>query len=262
MFHSPWAGMLLAGALLWPASGRAAADRPLEEALSLTSKSVELFWQQFSSITCTEYVTQEKIGLQGKVEYKLDSVFDYLILMSLNGDDLTVEESRLLQKSEGKSKNLPLLTTRGFPTLLLIFHPYYQADYRYQLDGDEVVGGQRLMRIRFEHIQGMRSTSALALRGRDYALDLKGTAWVDPATGNIQKIVAGLQAPLDDLNLKVLNTEVTYESQRFPDNPGQAYWLPMTATIDVETARQRWRNVHKFADYKKFSVKSESAISK
>jgi hypothetical protein len=256
------AAALLVGSLFITAPPGAFADRPLDETIGRAGKSVELFWQQFSTITCTEYVTQEKLGMQGKVEYKQQSSFDYLIMMSLKGDDLTVDESRLLQKSEGKSKNLPLLTTAGFPTLLLVFHPYYQQSYRFELDGDEVAGGRRLVRVKFEHIPGTRSTSALALRGREYALDLRGTAWIDAETGSIRKMSAGLLAPMDDLNLKMLNTEVIYEAQRFPDTPDQPYWLPLTATIDVETARQHWRNVHKFSDYKKFSVKSESTVAK
>ncbi len=252
----------LLGVLLMTTAARGA-DRPsLDQTLANTSKSVERFWDQFSSVTCTESVTQEKLGKEGKIEYRQDSVFDYLILMSLKEDELTVEESRLLQKSEGKAKNLPLLTTRGFPTLLLVFHPYYLEDYRYELDGQEQIGGRTLTRIKFEHIPGKRSTSALALRGRDYPLDLKGTAWVEPDTGVVRKMSAALVAPLDDLNLKTLNTDVVYEPEKFPNAPDQVFWLPVTATIEVETARQHWRNIHKFTGYKQFSVSSDSKVGK
>jgi len=253
---------LLAGILLLPVAARGADTATLDQALAKTSKSVERFWNQFSSVTCTESVTQEKLGKEGKPEYRQDSVFDYLILMSLKQDELTVEESRLLQKSDGKAKNLPLLTTRGFPTLLLVFHPYYLEDYRYELDGEEKVGGRTLTRIKFEHIPGKRSTSALALRGRDYPLDMKGTAWVEPDTGVVRKISAALVAPLDDLNLKVLTTDVIYEPEKFPEVQDQVFWLPSTATIEVETARQHWRNTHRFSGYKQFSVSSDSKVGK
>ncbi len=256
------AGALLVLLVLMPAFARGAERLSLEQALAVTGKSVERFWDQFSSVTCTESVTQEKLGKEGKVEYRQDSVFDYLILMSLKEDELTVEESRLLQKSEGKAKNLPLLTTRGFPTLLLVFHPYYSEDYKYSLQGEELVGGKTLLKISFEHIPGKRSTSALALRGRDYPLDLKGTAWVDPDTGVIRRISAALLAPLEDLNLKALNTDVTYEPERFPGAQDRVFWLPTSATIEVESARQRWRNVHKFTGYKQFSVSSDSKVTK
>ncbi len=254
-------GVFLAGALVFAAAGGRAADPKLEDTLALASKTVEDFWRQFPSVTCTETVTQEKLGKQGKLEYKQQSIFDYLIFMNLEGNDLTVEESRLLQKTIGKSKNLPLLITSGFPTLLLVFHPYYQGNFRYQLDGDELVEGKRLLKVEFEHIPGTRSTSALRLRGRDYPLDLRGSAWIDPQTGAIEKMVAGLTSPMDDLNLKVLNVVVMYEPCKFPA-ASATEWLPATATIDVETARQHWHNIHSFSNYKRFSVNSESTVTK
>jgi len=63
---------------------------------------------------------------------------------------------------------------------------------------------------------------------------------------------------MQDLNLKVFNSEVHYAAIPFASAP-KPYWLPVTATIDVETARQHWRNIHQFTNYKKFSVESESA---
>jgi hypothetical protein len=30
--------------------------------------------------------------------------------------------------------------------------------------------------------------------------------------------------------------------------------MPVSATIDVETPRQHWRNVHRFTQYKRFSA--------
>lgn len=74
----------------------------LEDILAHTAGSVARFWEQFSAVNCTESVTQEKIGKQGKTVYRHDSMFDYLILMNLQADDLSVEESRILQREAGK----------------------------------------------------------------------------------------------------------------------------------------------------------------
>ncbi len=232
-----------------------------DDVLAQTSRSVERFWEQFPSVTCTESVTQEKVGKTGKVEYRQQSIFDYLIFMDLRGEDLKVEESRLLQKSVGKSKNLPLAVTSGFPTLLLVFHPFYQESYRQWLDGEEILHGKKLLRIRFEHIPGTRSTSGLRLRDRDYPLDLQGIAWVDPGSGTVERMTAGLEAPLVDLNLKALNVTVEYEPLQFSTTSANE-WLPAKATIDVETARQHWHNVHEFSNYKRFSVNAKSTVSK
>jgi hypothetical protein len=233
----------------------------LEDVLARTAKSVERFWDQFPAVNCTERVTQEKLGKEGKTVYRHDAAFDYMIFLNMLGEDLSVEESRLIQKEIGKSQNLPLLLTSGFSTLVLIFHPYYQGSFEFQRLEDESVAGHRLMRISYRHIHGTRSTSALRLRGQDYPLDLEGTAWIDPEAWVVEKIDSRLVSPLEDLNLRSLNATVHYAPQHFP-SISAAEWLPVEASIDVETARQHWRNIHKFESYRQFSVKSESVVIK
>ncbi len=233
----------------------------LNRLLDQVGNSVELFWQQFPAVSCIETVTQEKLGDRGKPVYRQDTDFDYLIFFDRDGDDLLIDESRVVKKEAGKRKEIPLLMTNGFSSLALIFHPAYQSSFEYQLMDDDMVAGKRLIRIDYRHIPGTRSTAALRLRGRDYPLDLRGTAWIDPATFEIVKMTAGLGSPMVDLNLKMLNSEVSYAPMRF-ENIKRTLWLPVSASVDVETARQHWRNIHKFNDYRHMSVKSESVVSK
>jgi hypothetical protein len=101
---------------------------------------------------------------------------------------------------------------------------------------------------------------ALVLRGREYPLDLAGTAWIDPSSGAIAKITAGLENGLPDLGLQELQSEVEFAPVSFR-NVAEASWFPVVATIDVETPKQHWRNVHRFTDYKRFSVSTEEAVS-
>jgi len=238
-----------------------ASDAALNDALVQARKSVGTFWDQFRSVTCVEKVTQEKLGKHGKVDYSQKSIFDYLVLLNAGKDDLFVEESRLQQGKKNKEKNIPLLIANGLPTLILVFHPYYQEDFSYQLEGDEIVGGRRLVKVRFKHVPGTKSTTALRLRGRDYPLDIEGTAWLDPATGAIHRIEAGLATPMPEHNLKVLRMEVSYNQYEFPSVDGVS-WLPSTATVNIETERQHWRNTHRYSSYKKFTVNTEEIVSR
>jgi hypothetical protein len=234
------------------------ADRPLPELLDSVGKEVQVFWNHFSAVSCTERVQQTKLGEKGKVLALNESSFDYLIFLNLHGEDLSVEESRVEKGETKKKKKLPLLVTSGFPTLQLIFHPYYQGSFEYEFGGEEFQNGRKLIRIVFRHMAGTRSTSALHLRGRDFPLDFHGEAWVDVESNAITRITAGLLAPIEDLRLRALDSDVLYAPVRFPD---QTWWLPQTATIEVHTARQRWRNTHHFSDYKRFSIESESTIT-
>jgi hypothetical protein len=253
--------MLPAVALASGDSGTPASGATLNAILFQAHKSVGEFWQQFRSVTCIERVAQERLGKKGEIDYVRKSTFDYLVFMSADQDDFSIEESRLLQGKESKAKNVPLLITSGIPTLLLVFHPYYEEDFNYHLEGEEMAGGRKLNRIRFEHIPGRRSTSALRLRGKDYPLEIQGVASIDPETGAIEKIVAGLSAPMRDVNLKALEMDVRYDPQAF-GSAGDVYWLPSTATINIRSELQHWRNIHQYSNYKRFSVKTENKISK
>ena len=233
---------------------RAASPPPIQEVLQKTGRFVENYWQEISLFTCNEMVTQEKLAKKGKLEFRQDSRFDYLALAKQHEEDLTIEEVRLPKKLPPNKPNKPsLLNTNGFPSLLLVFHPLYQSNYHY----DFIQGGSdKEVWIRFEHILGTPSTSALLLRKRIYSLDMQGTAVIDVESGAIIKLDASLAAPMKEINIEALNVEVNYKPQNLlSETDGR--WLPSSAVIEIQTALQRWRNIHRFSDYKRFTVKSE-----
>jgi hypothetical protein len=229
--------------------------------LTRTSKQVAGFLERFSDVKCTEHVTQQKLGKDAKVEVKEESTYDYLVIMTNPGGQLSLDESRLpLQEAKPDKKNTSLLVSNGFATLFLVFHPYYAQSFQFTALEDEVVDGRRLSKVAFQHIAGTRSPAALALRGREYPLELSGTALIDPQTGVITKIVATVEDRMQDIGLKTLNSEVDYSPVAFRDTH-DTYWFPAQATVEVETARQHWRNLHRFTDYKKFSVSTEEQVA-
>jgi hypothetical protein len=252
--------VILAGALLTPV--RAAAADPLQELLARTGDQVTSFLDLISDMNCTEHVTQLKLGDSGKTVEKQESAFDYLILLSNTGGELNLVESRLASDPKAKPKEgAPLLLSNGFSTLFLIFHPYYAAGFEFSLDGQEMIDGRAFAKVHFEHIRGTRSPAALAVRGREYPLDLAGTAWIDPETGIIAKLEAELESGMDDVGLRSLHTQVQYSPVSF-DDPSKVYWLPAQATVEVESSHQHWRNIHTFSGYKRFSVNTKEQIAK
>ncbi len=228
----------------------------LEQILSRVGRTMDRVWREMSSVTCTELLTEEKLGEKGKLEHKQSSTFDYLLLIDFKESAVSVDESRLPLKTAKESKTRPMLTTSGFATLLLIFHPLYQNNYHFELAGEETINGQKLSRIRFEHIPGTRSTTALMLGGSLHPLDLQGTAWVDPDIGAIPKVAVSLKTPMDKFNIKAFYSVVTYQPQKFAFT-SDVLWLPSAASVDLETAHQHWRNLERFTGYKEFSVTSE-----
>jgi hypothetical protein len=229
--------------------------------LQRTSDTTSAFLDEFSNVRCTEHVRQEKLGKDDKIELKEESSYDYLVILTNAGGELTLSESRLpLQQGKRDRKNTSMLISNGFATLFLVFHPYYAESFKFSPAGEELMGGRLLEKVMFQHVPGMKSPAALALRGREYPLELSGAAWIDPDTGAIAKIVADIQDTLQDVGLKSLRSQITFAPLPFPDSK-PVYWFPTQATVEVETPRQHWRNLHRFLEYKKFSVRTEEKVT-
>ena len=271
-----WAGigkLVVTIACLSSLVSATATDTTLDQLLARTSKHVSTFVDQFSEVKCTEHVTQEKLGDNEKVLRKAESTFDYLVILSNASGELTLDESRLAvqdakqskkheKKEKEKDQTTPLLVSNGFATLFLIFHPYYAGSFQFSAAGDEIINGKKFSKVHFQHIRNTRSVTALAVRGREYPLDLAGMAWIDPDTGAIAKITAGVESgTMEDVGMKSLRSEVEFAPVRFGAN-GAPHWFPSTATVEVETPRQHWRNLHRFSDYKQFSVSTEEQVAK
>lgn len=218
-------------------------------------KQVVQYISQLSNLHCKETVTQEKLTPKGHVETTEHSSFDYLIMMEGTGDDFQLNESRLETKA-APHKQLPMLVTNGFSTLLLVFHPYYSNAFEFEHGPDETVDGVAATTVHFKHIRGQRTLAALSLRNREFPLELKGTAWLDKNTGQVLKMESTLVDDMSDIGLRSLNVHVDYRYIQLAKN-SPALTLPVLATVEVTTPRQHWRNTHRFSDYKIFGAEAE-----
>jgi hypothetical protein len=253
-----WRMVVAVAAFLMPA---VCVAEPLDNLISLTSKQVSEFVEQFSEVKCIEQVRQEKFGKDDKVVLKEDSTYDYLVILTNTGGELSLDESRLaVRQAKADKKNTSMLVSNGFATLFLVFHPYYTGSFQFTALEDEVIDGHRLSKVAFQHVRGTRSVAALALRGKEYPLELSGYAWIDPQTGIVAKITASVENTMEDVGLKTLRSEVQYAPVPFKGSK-DVYWFPSQATVEVETPRQHWRNTHSFSEYKRFSVSTEEQVA-
>ena len=267
MTHTPFSRCLRASVvvalLLAGVFARAqTTPEPLDKILDRTSQRVSEFLDMVSNVKCTELVTQEKIKPNGKVELAEQSTYDYLVILTNAGGELSLVESRLPVKEAkaDRRKDVSMLLSNGFATLFLVFHPYYSNGFEFTDAGSDSIGGHNTRKIRFQHIPNTRSVAALALRGREYALELSGIAWVNPETGDILRIEAGIGSTLEDIGMKTLQSSVRFAPVVFSkDQP--TYWFPNEAWVEVETPKQHWRNTHRFNGYKQFSVSTEEHVA-
>lgn len=221
------------------------------DALIRSRRLIDKFFEQAANVVCDEDVAQTLIGKNGKPMYREESVFDYQLQASNRGGSLKLVESRDARKAAFRDPNRTLLITNGFASMLLILHQDYESSYTLQPVGEEVIDSRTLVKIHFKPVAGASSPAAIQLRSRNYPLPLTGDIWIDSESGSVVKLISSLDAPMDDLGLRELRGEIHYSVVQFHD-PEEAYWMPTSATIDVETPKQHWRNVHRFTSYRRF----------
>lgn len=225
----------------------------VEPLLSRTQALVEQFVTRFGLLRYEEDVVQQKLKDNDKVEYSRETVFDSIVRMNFDDGTLHVDEQRLTERLPAHPDARPLMSTTGFSTLAMIFHPYYAGSFSFTREDDEAIDGKLLARIRFEHIPGKSSPILYQVINADRQLELSGTAWIDPLTGEIYRIEATTGPGLSDMGLKEIRAQITYGPFVLHDET-QPQWLPVSATVDLATPRQHWRNIHHFQDYRKYRV--------
>ena len=212
---------------------------------------VDKFFEQTSNVVCNEDVAQTLVGKNGKPMYREESVFEYQLLANNRTGSLRLVESREAHKAAFRDPTKTLLITNGFASMLLILHQNYEPSYVFTPLAEETIDGRSLVKIHFQPVAGSSSPAAIQLRNRNYPLPLSGDIWIDRQSGSVVKLVSALESNMDDLGLHNLRSEIHYSIVQFHD-PEEAYWMPASAIIDVETPKQHWRNVHRFTDYRRF----------
>lgn len=244
--------LILLGALMVRADGP---DVSASDPVMLAQRQVTRYLTKLADLHCMELVTQQKLNAKGHADSTERSQFDYLIMMNGSDQSFQLNESRIESPdAKHKSVSLPMLTTNGMTTLLLVFHPYYSDAFSFEEGPEQLVQNRPTIPIRFAHISGRRTPAALALRGREFPLELKGTAWLDKSSGEVIQADASLMRDMSDVGLRSLEIHVEYK----PEIIGSETWtLPSRAVVDVTTPRQHWRNTHVFENYKSFSTDAQ-----
>jgi hypothetical protein len=138
----------------------------------------------------------------------------------------------------------------------VLFHPHFQPSYRFEEIEPETSGGIAWRRLRFEHLAGHSSPTVLEVKGREYPIAWRGTAWLHPETGVLKRIQTELREPLPDIGLLSLSSVVDYDAA----SPAIPIWVPRVAVVEARTAHQHWRNQHEFSAYRRFEVNVQQKV--
>jgi hypothetical protein len=214
-------------------------------------KLIDNFFEQTSNVVCTENVSQTLVGKNNKPMYREESVFEYQMQSNTRSGSFRLVETRDARKAAFRDPYKTLLITNGFASMLLVLHENYESSYVFEPVSEETVDGRTVLKVHFKPVPGASSPAAVQLLGRNYPMQLKGDIWIDEESSAVVKLTSSLDGSLDDLGLHELRSEIHYSIVQF-HAPEEAYWMPASAVIDVETPKQHWRNIHRFTDYRRF----------
>jgi hypothetical protein len=181
--------------------------------------------------------------------------YRYLLQCRHNRDGSTsIEESRIDGAGKPVKEGSGFTSPRGygFSYLWLFFTAANQPEFHFRYIGQQDKGGRKTYVVAFA--QEPQKVSAPAF----FEVDLKkvpfyyqGVLWVDQSTFDIVALRTDLLAPLPQLLLRQLTTELTFRSVAIRDLDA-VFWLPSEVDIFSDQGRGPSEESHRYSDYHLF----------
>jgi tetratricopeptide (TPR) repeat protein len=235
---------------------------PVQEVVNGAANRVQEFMNSVDRITATEILDHQVVNEWGVPIREEKRSFDYVVSISkIREGYLAVQEYR--NGAQDLSVFPDSVATVGLPAAVLVFHPYYSADYDMKCEGLGRWKGGLAWQIHFAQKPGKRSQLRgyrAGINAPSVPIALKGRAWVDRNTLQVVRIETDLQAPMPEIKYLAEHMDIEYGPVLF-HKQNETLWLPMTADIyfDLRGRRIRRRNV--FQNYLLFSVDEKQSIS-
>lgn len=213
---------------------------------------------RFTATEDMEHINLSPLGVQVSRETRR---FNYLVeIRPLGSHELDVEEYR--NGSVSVAQFPAHIGTIGLPTLVLVFHPYYQEKYEFACEGQGLWRGKRVWVVHF-HQKTDRTSEMLVYRvgGKSFPVGLKGRAWIDQGSSQILAMESDIMRPVAEIRLLRDHQLIEYGPVDFR-NATTHLWLPKSADWYCSLLGQRYHRRHTFSQFLLFSVDDAQKISK
>jgi len=211
---------------------------------------------RFSATETLEHQYLSENGIPSKAE---TLSFAYVVsIHETRRNSLDVEEYRNGRPDDTVFPNH--FATRGLPSQVFVFHPYYQREFEMKCEGLARQGPGFAWQIRFEQTKQSPSRMQVHyLNGKRFPVPLKGRAWIDARNYQVVHLQTDLREPVDAAGLLAQHTDIEYGPVRFrKDN--LELWLPVRAEWYVRTRAHRLHRKHDFSNYVLFAVEDNQKI--
>jgi len=226
--------------------------------------NVKTFFRNLPNTTSIEEVRQQRLNSSGKVTDSDAQKFHYLVLTDAEKNGATATEYRVDTKGRAIEPRLLKgglsLLTEGFAASSAYFDPSFQSgsDFRYlgrqDLDGYHTYVVAFAQRPQTARILSRLESQSGALRSA--VILVQGLAWIDERSLQIVRLRTVLLKSREDIGLNRESTRIKFAPVHFT-KASTELWLPEEVIVTLEWRGKTYRNVHRYSNYKLFTVGTE-----
>ena len=229
---------------------------PLANVMEMSGARVQELVTDVSRIAAIEHLLHEQVDEVGNPITRQTRDFNYVASISAAQPGyLAVDEYRA--EHLGLSDFPDQISSSGFATLALVFHPEMRDNFDMVCEGQGDWHGQAVWLVHFRQREDRPARiHDYKLGAETYAVKLKGRAWITTDKFQIVRIESELVSPMKPIQLLSEHQIVEYGPVPF-DKKGIQLWLPKTAEIYFDFRKHRYYRRHSFDHYMLFSVGTE-----
>lgn len=219
--------------------------------------NVDNFMRDIGDLIAHEDIIQEKLDAKGRVHGRERVQNNYLIVH--NGSEWGARaEYRMDNQGNrlgavGLSKGF--LVTSGFALSCIRFATAAQPQSRFRHLGDEKIGSLDTYVLGFAQIPGevAFTTAMKGADGREVDVLTQGMLWVDKNNFQIIRIWSGLLAANAKLNIEQWSNELNFGEVQLQE-VAHPLWLPSEVQVSMEINHNKYHNIHRYSDYRRYRV--------
>ncbi len=226
---------------------------PYDRVMEMSGDRVKQLVDDVSRIAAIEHLLHEQLDEVGNPITKDTREFNYVASVSeVTPGFVAVEEYRA--EHLGIADFPDQISTSGFATLALVFHPSNRVNFEMVCEGLGELRGRATWLVHFRQREDRPARfHDYKVGGEVYSLKLKGRAWISADKFQIVRIESDLVNPVSKIRLVGEHQVVEYGPVPFAKRDVQL-WLPRSAEIYLDFRRHRYYRKHSFDHYMLFSV--------
>jgi len=224
----------------------------VDEVVLEAGARVEEFLDNLDHVTATESIQHQTVNRSGVLRRPEIQSYEYLaaVTHTQNGT-VSLDEYRRSTGGTGISDNI-VVSNIFVP--LLIFHPLYARNFRFDCEGLGTWRGQPAWQIHFEERPDRSSRMCMvSIHGREYSPRIRGRAWILASSYQVGRLEGDLVEPIPQIHLRLWHQAIEYYARTFVAGD-QELWLPSTAELYIDFAGHRFYRRHSYNDFHIFSV--------